>query len=151
MKQILFSLLFILLLIVESYAGSIKISADKLIYEDSKKVSKFIGNVVANYDNVTVNADNMTVFLSEKNEPSKILCIGNVKVEKDDIVSYSNSAEMDMLKDLIILKGNVKIWQNKNYLEGDEVYIYNKTKRVEVKNNDNKKVKIIFYPDEKGK
>ncbi|MGA1845741.1 LptA/OstA family protein [Deferribacter abyssi] len=132
-------------------SNAIKIKSDKLIYDGEKRESLFEGNVEAVYDNTTVNSDKMIVYINENNRPVKIICIGNVKVVRDNILSLSDRAEMDIIKDLTVLKGNVKIWQNKNYLEGDEVYIYNKEKRLEVKNIKDKKVKIIFYPDEKVK
>ncbi|KAA0258193.1 hypothetical protein FHQ18_07310 [Deferribacter autotrophicus] len=148
----LISLLILLIFTFSVYAANaIKITSDKLVYNGQKKESVFEGSVEAIYDNTTINSDKMVVYTDENNKPIKIICTGNVKIVRDNIVSLSESAEMDIKKDIAILKGNVKIWQDKNYLEGDEVYIYNKEKRVEVRNIKDKKVKIIFYPDEKVK
>ncbi len=131
-------------------ANSIQIKSDSLKYLGAENKSVFKGNVVVERDNMTIHADNMTVFFSEEREVNRILADGNVKITDEDMYSMSDKAEMFMQENVIKLIRNVKIWQGENYLEGDEVIIYNNEDRMEVRKGEESRVKIIYYPDEKG-
>ncbi|BAI80512.1 conserved hypothetical protein [Deferribacter desulfuricans SSM1] len=127
--------------------NNVQITSKELSYDVNKKLSIFKGDVNAFYDNTTIKSDLMYVYLDNDNKPVKIVCNGNVQIVKDNMTSISNNAIFDLKKDVLTLEGNVKIWQDKNYLEGDKVVYFNKEKRVEVKNKNNQKVKIIFSPE----
>lgn len=127
--------------------NNVQITSKELSYDVNKKLSIFKGDVNAFYDNTTIKSDLMYVYLDNDNKPVKIVCNGNVQIVKDNMTSISNNATFDLKKDVLTLEGNVKIWQDKNYLEGDKVVYFNKEKRVEVKNKNNQKVKIIFSPE----
>jgi lipopolysaccharide export system protein LptA len=61
----------------------------------------------------------------------------------------SEKAEVDLNTNIIKLIGNVRVWNNDNYLEGEEIIIYNNEERIDIVKKNNKRVKIIFTPDDK--
>jgi len=147
--KLVFRFIFILLLFscLVFAENRVQITSNELTYDVNKKISIFKGDVDAIYDNSTIKSDLMYVYLDDLNKPSKIVCKGSVKIVKDNMTALADNAVFDIKEDILVLEGDVKIWQNKNYLEGDKVTYYNKEKRVEVKNNDKGKVKIIFIPE----
>jgi lipopolysaccharide export system protein LptA len=146
--RLIFVLMFLLVNIAFSKEiSSVKVESDSLVYSGDKNVSIFRGNVVAHYNDVTVKSDSMTVYFNKDKKVDKILCEGNVQVTRGDLYSLSEFADIDINTDKAVLRKNVKVWQGKNYLEGDEVIIYNKDSRVIVNKGESQRVKIIFYPE----
>lgn len=127
--------------------NSVKVESDRLSYSGKSKDSIFEGNVVAYYQDLVIHADKMTVTFTEKKDVEKILCDGNVKIVKGDMYSLSELAEFKVKENVAILKKNVKVWQGKNYLEGDEVILYNDDEKIVVNKSDTSRVKIIFNPE----
>ncbi|AEI14641.1 OstA family protein [Flexistipes sinusarabici DSM 4947] len=148
------SVLFFIIVCI-SVAGAaqnkVKIESDSLKYFGNRNVSYFSGNVFVKSDNLTMHSDNMSVYFNDNREPEKIVAQGNVSITKQELYALSNKAEMLMNENVIKLSGDVRVWQGENYLEGQQVIIYNDENRIEVKKSDKSRVKIIFYPDQKGK
>jgi len=148
--------LFILLFIIvcTSFAvaaqNKIQIQSDSLKYFGEKNISYFTGNVVVKSDNMTVHSDNMSVYFNDNREPEKIIAEGNVSITRQELYALSKKAEMLMQENVIKLSEDVRVWQGENYLEGQQVIIYNDENRIEVKKSEKSRVKIIFYPDQKG-
>ncbi|MBZ4671803.1 MAG: OstA family protein [Deferribacteraceae bacterium] len=126
---------------------SVKVESDSLVFSSDSNISVFKGNVVAHYEDIVIKSDNMTVFFKKDKKVDRILSEGNVQVTKGDLYSLSEYAEINVDLDNAVLRKNVKVWQGQNYLEGDEVIIYNKENRVIVNKGDNSRVKIIFFPE----
>lgn len=127
--------------------NSVKVESDRLSYSGKSKDSIFEGNVVAYYQDLVIHADKMTVTFTEKKDVEKILCDGNVKIVKGDMYSLSEFAEFKVKENVAILRKNVKVWQGENYLEGDEVILYNDDEKIVVNKSDTSRVKIIFNPE----
>ncbi|MEC9493106.1 lipopolysaccharide transport periplasmic protein LptA [Flexistipes sp.] len=148
------SVLFLIIVCI-SVAGAaqnkVQIESDSLKYFGNRNVSYFRGNVFVKSDNLTMHSDNMSVYFNDNREPEKIVAEGNVSITKQELYALSNKAEMLMNENVIKLSGDVRVWQGENYLEGQQVIIYNDENRIEVKKSDKSRVKIIFYPDQKGK
>lgn len=125
----------------------VKIQADEMRYYGSERKSTFHGNVVAVSDNYTLMSDDVEVFLNKDMDVSKIHCTGNVNFKSDDIVSISKKADLDHNKKVAIITGNVKVWQGENYLEGEKVFIYYEEERIVVDKGTDKRVTIIFKPE----
>ena len=125
----------------------VKIQADEMRYYGSERKSTFHGNVVAVSDNYTLTSDDVVVFLNKDMDVSKIQCTGNVNFKSDDIVSISKRADLDHNKKVAVITGNVKVWQGENYLEGEKVFIYYEEERIVVDKGTDKRVTIIFKPE----
>ncbi len=134
-----------------NHNSPVKIQADEMRYYGNERKSTFHGNVVAVSDNYTLTSDDVTVFLDKSSEVEKILCVGNVNFKSDDIISISKKADLDQKKKVAVITGNVKVWQGENYLEGEKVFIYYEEERIVVDKGIDKRVTIIFKPNNEGK
>ena len=128
----------------------VKVQADSMKYFGDKRISEFNGNVVAVSDNFTLTSDNVTVFLNKSMDVDQIKCNGNVNFKSKDIVSISDEADVDQRKGIATISGNVKVWQKENFLEGEKIYIYYNEEKIVVDKGTEKRVTIIFKPDEEG-
>ncbi len=152
MRGRLLVLLFVLFFISFLYAEEkfpVNIEADSVKYFGKEQYSIFSGNVRATYKDMKVFSENMRVVFNNKREVETIFCTGNVKMVKEGMYSLSKEAEMKVKDNILILKGDAKVWQGENYLEGEEVIVYNNDNRVVINRAENKRVKVIFYPDNK--
>lgn len=129
----------------------VKIQANEMRYYGTERKSTFHGNVVAVSDNYTLTSDDVVVFLNKDMDVSKIQCTGNVNFKSDDIVSISKRADLDHNKKVAVITGDVKVWQGENYLEGEKVFIYYEEERIVVDKGTEKRVTIIFKPENEGK
>lgn len=129
----------------------VKIQANEMRYYGTEHKSTFHGNVVAVSDNYTLTSDDIVVFLNKDMDVSKIQCTGNVNFKSDDIVSISKRADLDHNKKVAVITGDVKVWQGENYLEGEKVFIYYEEERIVVDKGTEKRVTIIFKPENEGK
>lgn len=132
-------------------SSPVKIQSDAMRYYGSERKSVFSGNVVAVNDNFTLTSDNVTVMLNNKMDVEKIICVGNVNFKTQDMVSISQKAEVDQSKGLAVISGGVKVWQGENFLEGEKVFMYYEENRIVVDKGAEKRVTIIFKPEDEGK
>lgn len=142
-------LLFILFFVFAATKPPMIIESETLVIEGLKNSVIFKGNVSATNDGSKINSDIMTVFYDKDKKPQRVECEGNVKFSREDMYGLSKRAEMDLNNNIIKLIGDVKVWQGENYLEGEEVIIYNDSERIEIKQKEGKRVKIIFTPENK--
>ncbi|MCX8084947.1 MAG: lipopolysaccharide transport periplasmic protein LptA [Calditerrivibrio sp.] len=151
MKSKIF-VLFLLVFITTGFASDrypINIESDSVKYFGKEQYSLFIGNVRATHKEMKLFADEMKVVFDKNREVETIFCTGNVKMVKEGMYSLSKEAEIRLKENVLVLKGDAKVWQGENYLEGNEVIVYNNDNRVIVNKAENKRVKVIFYPDNK--
>ncbi|WP_456383412.1 lipopolysaccharide transport periplasmic protein LptA [Persephonella sp.] len=144
------------LLISVSYAEKktqtdkpIVIEADTLEYDKKDQIIVYTGNVVVKKDDFTLWSDKLKIFLDQKGDIKKILAVGNVRFVKGNRKGKSEEAEYYKDKNYIILKGNAQLQQDNNIIEGDEIIYYIDTEKAEVVGK-NKRVRTIFFPEEKG-
>lgn len=137
------------LICINALKDSVKIESDSLKYFSDDNYSLFEGNVKAVYDDIIIYSKKMYVYMRENDEVDKIVCKGDVKIVKDDITSTAKEAEYDVDKDIFYLYGGVRIWQDNNYLEGEEIVYNNKTNEIQVKKGKNRRVIVIFKPEKK--
>jgi len=129
---------------------SIKIEADSMKYYGDKQMSSFKGRVVVSQKGMTMKSDTMDVFFDGKKEVKEILSIGNVKIERGNILALSNKARFFNKDQKLVLEGNARVWQGENYLEGERVTLFNDSERLYVDKGEDKRVKIIITPKEEN-
>lgn len=135
----------------KSASSPVKIQSDGMKYFGNEKKSEFSGNVIAVSDDFTLTADHVTVFLNADMDVDKIICKGNVNFKNKDVISISEDAEVDQTIKTAVLSGGVKVWQGENFLEGDKVIMYYTDNRIIVDKGTDRRVTIIFRPDDKEK
>jgi lipopolysaccharide transport protein LptA len=141
-------IIFFLFFLIGANKEAVKIEANNLKYFGEKKYSLFEGNVIAVYEKNKIFSDKMYVYMNDDNKIDRIICEGNVKLMNDNITATSKRAEYDVNNDILYLLNGVKVWQDENYLEGEQITVYTKTNRIEVVKGKNKRVIVIFKPEE---
>ena len=145
-KILLIPLLFFL---IGASKEPIKVESNSLRYFGEKKYSLFEGNVKAVYEGNQIFSDKMYVYMTDENKIDRIICEGNIKLINDNITATAKKAEYDVNNNILYLLNGVKVWQDDNYLEGEQITVYTKTNRIEVTKGKNRRVIVIFKPEEK--
>ena len=135
---------------VENKKEPIVIESDTLEYLKSDNMVIYKGNVVVKKGDFVLKSNLLRIFLDKKGQIKKILAVGNVRFVKGNRKGKSDKAEYFKNKNFIVLMGNAELQQDNNIIEGDEIVYYLDTEKAEVKGK-NKRVRTIFFPEEKGK
>jgi lipopolysaccharide transport protein LptA len=129
-------------------SGPVRVNANNMQYFGAENRARFVGNVVASNEQFTLTADRVDVFFNDNNEVVRIVCNGNVNFKSEDIVAVANSAELDQSTKTIRMRGNVKVWQRENYLEGEYIDLQYETREILVQRGETERVTVIFTPSE---
>ncbi len=124
------------------------ITADKLEYSNKEKIAVYTGNVEVKKGNITINADNVKIYLNDKGDVSKIFAVGNVFFRQENKWGKSKEAEYYKDKNLIILRKDAEVHQDKDVVEGDEIYYYVDEEKA-IATSQTKRVRSIFFPKDK--
>ena len=135
---------------VENKKEPIVIESDTLEYLKTDNMVIYKGNVVVKKGDFVLKSNLLRIFLDTKGQIKKILALGNVRFVKGNRKGKSDKAEYFKDKNFIVLIGNAELQQDSNIIEGDEIVYYLDTEKAEVKGK-NKRVRTIFFPEEKGK
>ncbi len=120
----------------------IVIEAKKLIYKKKEHLARYIGDVSVKKDDIRIFASQIDIFLDKTNKIKRIVATGDVRFLKGrDIEGSAKTAILE--NDKVILKGNAKIRQKSNIIEGDIIVFNIKTGSAEVKGE---KVRTIIFP-----
>lgn len=127
-------------------SGPIHIETQDVIILKDKNLLK--GDVFVKRGELEARSDELEVYLINNKDIEKLVFKDNVRLNKEDIRAISNKAEFFIAEDRVVLSGAVKVWHGKNYLEGEIITINNKTGEAKVHSSENKRVKIIFNPED---
>ncbi len=142
--------------------GPLKITSNKVIYNHKEKRIEFIGKVYLIKGNLEIWCKKLEVFLKKfkteskenlwgkykKENLDKIIAKGNVKIKMKDKLGECEEVIYFSNQDLLILKGNVTLTQDKNQIKGEIIKIYRSQDKTEILGK-KKRVEVIFYPKEK--
>jgi lipopolysaccharide export system protein LptA len=149
MTYLKYTVILLALFLIAATNSQVTIESDSLSVIGKENKAVFEGNVDVTYKTSRLKADKMTVFYNKDKKPEKIECNDNVNFVDGKMYGVSEKAEVDLNTNIIKLIGNVRVWNNDNYLEGEEIIIYNNEERIDIVKKNNKRVKIIFTPDDK--
>lgn len=137
----------------------IHVTADSLTSESNAKVAEFKGNVKVTQGNFVINSDSLKIYYKESGEEKKagttesidkIFAIGNVKIESEEATAFSEQAEYDTNTMIMVLTGeNSRVLDKKNSVTGSRITLNRKDGLVKAVGDSKKRVKAVFYPDEK--
>ncbi len=126
--------------------SSITGEADELIFLKNKLVYR--GNVRLIRDSSTLRAKKVEIILDKEGKPLKIIAYGNVRIVEPERKVFSDYAEYDLSKEIVHLKGSVKIQEKTRILEADEVIIYRKENKLVAKGERNR-VRTVYVEEKK--
>ncbi len=125
----------------------LKISSKILeITKLSKNVLKFyykINVIATQKDNKIYSDELVAIYDRSKKLLKKVTFIGNVKIKTKTTICSCNKAIYDPNVDKIFLQGNIKIFQDKNLFNGDEMILDLKNNTTILKGK-SKRINTIF-------
>jgi lipopolysaccharide export system protein LptA len=135
---------------VKDENAPIKITANRMETQNGKNAVSFLENVVAKKGDMTIYANRIDVYSDkDKKKLIKIIATGDVKIEKGMKVATGAEAEYYEVEQKLILRGNPKLKEKDNLIEGSEIIYYIKEENVTVHGDENKKVEVTLFPEEK--
>lgn len=140
----------------------IHITADMLTSNSAEKFAEFTGNVRATQEDTVITANKLKIFYkkglqskesSAAGEESirEIVATGNVKINFEDKVAYSEEAVYTTENRILVLTGdNSKIISGKDTISGAKITLYRDDGRIKVESSPQNRVEAVFYSMEKG-
>ncbi len=116
--------IFYFLFILNSFSEELKITSDKLEIDRSNKISIFTGNVYLYNKDLKLWGEKLTVFFNEEDDEIKeIQAEKNVKIIKQEITAFGDKGFYIPQLNVVNLRGNVEVQENKNYVKCDELVL----------------------------
>jgi lipopolysaccharide transport protein LptA len=128
-----------------SFGQAIVGESDRLEFREGKIV--YEGNVKLSKDEDILFADRVEVFVDDKGKPKKLIAEGKVRYMGGDREAYAEYAEYDLIKDVLILKGNAKLKDSKSLLEADLI-IYDRTNNTLEAKSVKRRVRTVYLEEE---
>lgn len=131
--------------------GTVDIEASEMEILETDKLAIFRGDVVARRPTDTIRCQEMIVSYtdvkksdgSSSSEVEKLDCKGSVNIQTESQKITGNSAKFYLLKDELIVSGNVTVVQGKTVIRGPQLTVDLKTKRTRMSGG---RVKGKFTP-----
>ena len=135
----------------------VKISSDRMTYDESGKVVSFVGNVVAEHGKLTLWADRLSAYLASKSDKKfsadsvdRIVADGNVKIKKDSTEGTCGRLTYFVERQLLKMEDKPLLLDGPNSLAGEVINFHIRENRSEVEGGE-QRVKAIFMTPEKLK
>jgi lipopolysaccharide transport protein LptA len=139
----------------------IQILADKLVTNNEQKYAEFLGDVKTTHGNFVIQSERLRIYYKDdleriKNQSSsqdlikRIVASGNVRISSEKYVAEAAEAEYDLDTMVFVLSGeNSTVRSGKNLITGSKITVDRKDGQIKVEGNAEKRVKAVFYSDEK--
>lgn len=132
-------------------AGSVEIESNEMEILENSNTAVFRGDVVAKRPQDTIRCQEMLVTYaatgggdgSTSSQVEKIDCSGNVSIKSGSQDITGQKAQFLLLKDELVVTGDVKVVQGKTVIRGPQLYVDLKTRRTRMSGG---RVKGKFTP-----
>ena len=129
-------------------------------YQEQRKVI-FIGHVVAKQGELTIRGDRMTVFYlnKENSQPNdeglagkveRIEVDGGVHISQKKIVATGEHVVYFSEENKVILTGNPRVEQDKDFIQGDKITLFLDTEKSVVEGGPSRPVEATIYSSGSG-
>ncbi len=135
------------LLIASAIAGSQPITGEADSLEFLKDKVIYSGNVRLTRGESVLKADKVIIFLDKEGNPTKIVAEGGVNYVEGNRRASAKSAEYDLSRDTIVLRGDARVEEDKNLLEAEEI-VYDRKNQTLKAVGDNSRVRTIYVEEE---
>lgn len=130
----------------------INITADRMdAFQRNNRVI-FEGNVVVQQEETYLYARRIVADMAPQEQGGgirKVVAEDNVRITQNDRVATCDRAEFDHLKRTIELHGNPKIWQGKDWIDGEKVLVQLDQEKMVVVGSEEKRVSAVLHPKAK--
>ena len=125
--------------------NTVEILSDELEWNEKEKIAYARGNASAQNKEKKLLAKELIVYLSEKNEIILIKASENVFFYSLKDEATGDKATYDLLKDIIIITGNVKLKREENIMHGEHLELDLVSGISKLSKGENKeKVRMLF-------
>lgn len=127
----------------------INISADRMDAFQRENRVIFEGNVVVNQEETYIYAQRITADMASQETGGgiqKVVAVKNVRITQNDRVATCDRAEFDHISRTIELSGRPKIWQGKDWIDGERVLVNLDQDKMTVVGGEEKRVSAVLYP-----
>ncbi|MGQ9654089.1 MAG: lipopolysaccharide transport periplasmic protein LptA [Thermodesulfobacteriota bacterium] len=127
----------------------INISADRMDAFQRENRVIFEGNVVVNQEETYIYAQRITADMASQETGGgiqKVVAVKNVRITQNDRVATCDRAEFDHISRTIELSGSPKIWQGKDWIDGERVLVNLDQDKMTVVGGEEKRVSAVLYP-----
>lgn len=128
----------------------VKITSDRMVYDESGKVVSFVGNVVAEHGELTLWADKLSAYLSDKenrqfsaDSVDRIVAEGKVRAKKGTTEGSCGKLTYFVGPQLLKMEQDPQLQDGPNSLTGEVINFHIKDNRSEVIGGE-QRVKAIF-------
>ena len=161
MVALLFSWLFRAEAAPQTKDNVVHIVSDRLeAYEQQRQVI-FIGNVIAKQGELTILGDRMTIFYLESENPEsndeglgtkieKIMVEGGVRITQKNVVATGERAVYFDEENKVVLTGEPKVQQDKNFIQGDKITLFLDSEKSIVEGGPSGPVEATIYRSASG-
>jgi lipopolysaccharide export system protein LptA len=139
----------------------IQIVADKLITNSAEKFAEFMGDVRASQGSLVITSERLRIY--DRDDPDRnkdqtggqesikrVVASGNVQVSSEKYKAETDQVEYDPDTRVLVLTGeNSTVTSGKNILTGSKITVFRKTGQITVESSPHKRIKAVFYPEEK--
>lgn len=127
----------------------INITADRMdaFQKDNRII--FEGNVVVQQEETYLYAKKIVADMAPQKEGGgikKVVALENVRITQNDRVATCERAEFDNITRTIELHGNPKIWQGKDWIDGQRVTVQLDQEKMTVVGTPDKRVSAVLHP-----
>lgn len=129
----------------------IKITSDRMIYDEEGKLVSFVGNVVAEHGGLTLWADKLSAYLGSKDNKKfsadsidRIVAEGNVRAKQGKTEGACGKLTYFVENQVLKMERDPKLQDGPNSLTGDVIKFFVRENRSEVVGGEGKRVKAIF-------
>jgi outer membrane protein assembly factor BamD len=127
----------------------INISADRMDAFQRENRVIFEGNVVVNQDETYIYAQRITAEMASQEAGGgiqKVVALKDVRITQNDRVATCDRAEFDHISRTIELSGRPKVWQGKDWIDGEKVLVNLDQDKMTVVGGEERRVSAVLYP-----
>jgi lipopolysaccharide export system protein LptA len=130
----------------------LNITADRMdAYQRENRVV-FEGNVVVQQDDTYLYARRIVADIASQDSGGgirKVVAQQDVRITQNDRVATCDRAEFDHIRRTIELSGKPKIWQGKDWIDGDKVLVQLDQEKMTIVGSEQKRVSAVLHPKER--
>jgi lipopolysaccharide export system protein LptA len=153
----------------DTSAEPINITSERVDADHKANFVTFTGNVVATQADATLTSDRLKVFYKDvssggadkggqkggqanggKRQIERIEADGHVKIVQVDKVATGEHAVYTAADRVMVLTGQPKLWQERNWVRGTKVLFYLDEDKSVVEGAPGKRVESLIYPEGQG-
>jgi outer membrane protein assembly factor BamD len=127
----------------------INITADRMDAFQRENRVIFEGNVVVRQEETYIYARRITADMASQEDGGgirKVVALRDVRITQRDRVATCDKAEFDHISRTIELSGKPKIWQGKDWIDGEKVVVQLDQEKMTVVGSQDKRVSAVLHP-----